>query len=257
MEKLARNKPLFIGLSCLSVGCLVGAFGYPLQRLEIYAQQEKGSFNYSYEKRFILTESDTNYPYGFDQSRAVKIAQVYNAYAPQKFMFLILSSVCAGYALLIGGKTVIDSEIDSEVELIQATGKKQLLLEKVKHRLALASKSQRLLFIEEMKSLMEEFGSPEQELIEADEINALYDEVAEKDVSDSTSSDDLLTEEIRKHFPENLDATCWSAISKALANKATKEEILTEVLQANNDIGRAYLALLNRKYLGWLGIVCG
>ena len=248
MEKLARNKPLFIGLSCLSVGCLVGAFGYPLQRLEVYAQPEKGSFNYSYEKRFILTESDQNYPYGFDQSRAVKIAQVYNAYAPQKFMLLILSSVCAGYALLIGGKTVIDSEIDSEVELIQATGKKQLLLEKVKHRLALASKSQRLLFIEEMKTLMEEFGSPEQELIEADEINALYDEVADKDTSETGTDKELELEEIRKHFPENLDDTCWKAILKALANGATKEEILKNVLQANNEIGKAYYELLKSKF---------
>lgn len=247
MEKLAQNKPIFIALSCLSVGCLVGAFGYPLQRLEVYSQPEVGSFNYSYEKRFILTDSDTNYPYGFDQTRSRKIAQVYNAYAPQKVMLLILSSVCAGYALLIGGKTVIDSEIDSEVEIIQATGKKQLLLEKVKHRLALASKAQRITFMDEMKALLEEFGSPEQELIEADEINALYDEVSEP--SDSNKNNELLLEEIRKHFPENLDDTCWKAILKSLANGATKQEILKDVLQADNDMGRAYYELLKNKFV--------
>jgi len=180
MQPLAKNKPLFIGLSCLSVGCLVGAFGYPLQRLEVYSQEEIGAFNQAYERKFVITESDSNYPYGFSPDRATKIAQVYNAYTPQKIMLLIMSGVCAGYALLIGNKTVINAEIDSEVQAIQATGKKQLLLEKVKHQLALASKAQRITFMDEMKALLEEFGAPEDEIIEADELNALYDEVSNR-----------------------------------------------------------------------------
>ncbi len=149
---------------------------------------------------------------------------------------------------MIGDKTVINSEIDSEVQQIQATGKKQLLLEKVKHNLALASKAQRISFMDEMKALLEEFGSPEEELIEADELNALYDEV-----SDSTPNDTPTTgipeDEIRKHFPENIDRATWNACSKAIANGASREEILIEVLQSNNDIGKAYLDLLKAKYL--------
>lgn len=249
MEKLAKNKGLFIGLSCLSVGCLVGAFGFPLQKLEVYSQPEIGAFNQEYEKRFIITESDSNYPYGFSNERAVKIAQVYNAYLPQKAMLLILSGVCAGYALLIGDGTVINAEIDSEVQAIQATGKKQLLLERVKHNLALASKAQRISFMDEMKALLEEFGSPEEELIEADELNALYDEVSDKSADSSGVNPGIDIEVIRSHYPENLDSVTWKAVSKAIANGSTRERILIEVLQSNNDIDKAYLDFLKQKYL--------
>lgn len=249
MDKLAKNKPLFIGLSCLSIGCLVSAFGYPLQKLEVYAQEEIGTFNQVYEKRFIITENDTNYPYGFDTNRAVKIAQVYNSYAPQKIMLIILSGVCAGYALLIGDKTVINSEIDSELSAIQATGKKQLLLEKVKHQMALASKAQRVSFMDEMKALLEEFGTPEDEIIEADELNALYDEVNGNESKNSTESSIINLEEVRAVFPENIDRATWNAVSKAIANGSSREEILVEVLQSNNEVGKAYLDLLKQKYL--------
>lgn len=64
MERLAKGKKLFIGLSCLSIGCLVGSFGYPLQKLEVYKQLESGQFNIEYERTFVLTENDLNYPYG-------------------------------------------------------------------------------------------------------------------------------------------------------------------------------------------------
>lgn len=249
MQPLAKNKPLFIGLSCLSIGCLVSAFGYPLQRLEVYTQEEIGAFNQAYERKFVITESDSNYPYGFSPEKAVKIAQVYNAYTPHKIMLLILSGVCAGYALLIGEKTVTNAEIDSEVQAIQATGKKQLLLEKVKHQLALASKAQRITFMDEMKALLEEFGAPEDEIIEADELNALYDEVSDSEADADEAKANSNLQAIRGVFPENIDRATWNAVSKAIANGASREEILIEVLQANNDIGKAYLDLLKQKYL--------
>lgn len=249
MDRLAKNKPLFIGLSFVSVGCLVGSFGYPLQKLEVYSQPEIGAFNQGYEKRFILTESDLNYPYGFDINKAQKIAQVYNAYAPQKIMLLILASLSASYALMIGEKTVINSEIDLEVQSIQATGKKQLLLEKVKHQLALASKAQRITFMDEMKALLEEFGSPEDEIIEADELNALYDETTDKSGESEKSHSSVDLEVIRETFPENIDRATWNAVSKAIASGADREQILVEVLQSNNQIGSDYLDYLKGKYL--------
>lgn len=249
MEKLAKNKGLFIGLSCLSVGCLVGAFGFPLQKLEVYSQHELGAFNQTYDKRFVITESDSNYPYGFDSDRAVKIAQVYNNYLFQKLMLLTMAVTCAGYALMIGEKTVLHSEIDSEVQQIQSTGKKQLLLEKVKHNLALASKAQRISFMDEMRALLEEFGSPEEDLIEADELNALYEEVSDKSNDSNEVIAGIDIEIIRATFPENLDATTWKAVSRAISNGSSREEILIEVLQANNDIGKAYLDFLKQKYL--------
>lgn len=243
MEKLARNKPLFIGLSCLSVGCLVSAFGYPLQRLEVYSQTEQGRFGYSYEKRFIITENDLNYPWGFNQQKAVKIAQIYESATAQKFFLLILSGLCAGYALLIGQETVVNSEIDSELATINATGKKQLLLERVKHRLAMASKSQRLLFLDEMKSLIDEFGSPEEEMLEADELNALYEETE----SSPEDSDNDVT--FRAQFPETIDGTYWKAIQKAAG--LTQEEIIRDVLgcsESQREIGAVYLEALKRKF---------
>lgn len=249
MEKLAKSKPFFISLSCLSVGCLVSAFGYPLQKLEVYSQTELGAFAQQYDKRFIITETDTNYPYGFNKDRALKVAQIYNSYAPQKIMLIILSGICASYALLIGDKTVINSEIDSELQEIQATGKKQLLLEKIKHQMALASKAQRITFMDEMKALLEEFGTPEDEIIEADELNALYDEVTDNESDKSVETSIINLEEIRAVFPENIDRATWNAVSKAIASGSTREEILIEVLQSNNDVGKSYLDFLKQKYL--------
>lgn len=225
MNKLAKNKPLFIGLSCLSVGCLVSAFGYPLQNLEVYTQSEQGRFGYSYEKRFVITESDLNYPLGFNKARAKKIAQLYESATIQKFFLLVLSGMCASYALLVGEETVSNSEIDSEVAAIKATGRKQLLLERVKHDLALASKSQRLLFLDEMKSLLEEFGSAEEEILEADEINALYEQAELPAPAEEAKEGDF-----RSLFPEAMDATYWKAIQKGKDNGLSETEIATDVL---------------------------
>jgi hypothetical protein len=172
MDKLAKDKGLFIGLSCLSIGCLVGSFGYPLQKLEVWKQVESGQFNIPYERTFVLTENDRNYPYGYSKKSAQLVAQIYEDYKLQKVLLLVLAVLCATYALNMGDETVGNAEIDSEVDTIKAQGKKELILERVKHRLAMASKSQRLLFIDEMKALMDEFGTPEGETLEANELNA-------------------------------------------------------------------------------------
>lgn len=57
-------------------------------------------------------------------------------------------------------------------------------------------------------------------------------------------------EEIRKHFPESMDATSWKAILKALQGGSNKEEIIKDVLGSNNETGKAYFDFLKRKYLG-------
>lgn len=246
MEKLAQNKSLFIGLTCLSVGCLVSAFGYPLQKLEVYSQTEQGRFGYSYEKRFILTENDLNYPLGFRKSKAAKIAQIYESATAQKFFFLVISGLCAGYALLIGQETVANSEIDSEVSAIKATGRKQLLLERVKHDLALASKSQRLLFLDEMKILMEEFGSAEEEILEADEINALYEQAELPAPAEEAKEGDF-----RSLFPESMDATYWKAVQKAKDDGFSETEIAVEVLGCSRsqiELGFKYADYLASKF---------
>jgi hypothetical protein len=172
MEKLARDKPVFIGLSCLSLACLIGSFAYPLQKMEIWEQKELGGFNIEYKRRFILTEDEQNYPYGFDERRAHRIGHIYHDYKLEKISLLIMAVVGASTAMRMGSETCIGDEIDAEVEQIKSEGRKQLILEGIKHRLAMASKSQRLLFMDEMKALIEEFGSPEGEILESDEVNA-------------------------------------------------------------------------------------
>lgn len=59
-------------------------------------------------------------------------------------------------------------------------------------------------------------------------------------------------EEIRKHFPESMDAASWKAICKALSSGATKEEIIRDVLgcsSSNLDAGKAYFEYLKCKFL--------
>jgi hypothetical protein len=247
MDKLAKNKSLFVGLSCLSVGCLVSAFGYPLQKLEVYSQTEYGRFGYSYEKRFVITESDLNNPIGFSKGKAVKIAQLYESATAQKFALLVIAGMCASYALLIGQETVSSSEIDAEVALIKNTGRKQLLLERVKHDLALASKSQRLLFLDEMKTLLEEFGSPEEEIMEADELNALYEQVVVTETTNVVGNHDF-----RDIFPESMDATYWKAIQKAKDDGFSETEIAREVLGCKSgqvELGFRYADHLAGKFV--------
>lgn len=59
-------------------------------------------------------------------------------------------------------------------------------------------------------------------------------------------------EEIRKHFPEEMDSTSWKAILKALQAGATKDEIIKDVLgcnQSSEKVGKAYFDYLKEKYL--------
>jgi len=72
-------------------------------------------------------------------------------------------------------------------------------------------------------------------------------------VGDETKSDrssQISEEDIRKQFPEEMDATSWKAILKALQNGASSDEIIRDVLGCNQQLlGKAYLELLKRKFL--------
>ena len=62
----------------------------------------------------------------------------------------------------------------------------------------------------------------------------------------------ITAEDIRKRFPEELDAPSWKAILKALQNGASKTEIVKDVLgcsQSNESVGKAYLELLKRRFM--------
>jgi hypothetical protein len=61
----------------------------------------------------------------------------------------------------------------------------------------------------------------------------------------------ITEEDIRKNFPESMDATSWKAILKGLQNGASKDEIVKDVLGCGNTemgIGKAYYELLKTKF---------
>ncbi len=252
MDKLAKNKPLFIGLSCTAVACLIGSFGYPLQQVEVYKQVELGNFGNQYIRTFIVSESDQGYPYGFDSHKAKKYAQIYQDAKWQKILLLLLAAGSAIAALNMGQEICLHSEIDDEVLAVKSQGKKELILESVKHRLAMASKSQRLLFLDEMKELMAEFGSAEEEIQEVDEIAALYQEPDVSVFEESTpeASIEAPTVDFRSHFPEHMDASVWGLIQPLLAQGAADEDVARGSLSCPLDIGIAYIAHLRQKHQG-------
>jgi hypothetical protein len=143
----------------------------------------------------------------------------------------------------------------------------------------MASKSQRLLFLDEMRSLISEFGSPEGEIIEADEINAT-DKFTNASylLAEGLPIDSIVTEtwgypvgslehremkskflkwqgddekenvlSFRNQFPDTMDTTSWKAISKALNEGASKEDVIVDVLGCRGtqfQVGEAYLNYL-------------
>lgn len=247
MENLASKKPLFIGLSCLSIGCLIGSWAYPLQKLEIYKQQEKQQFDIQGVRTYVITENSLNYPYGFQRDKAKRFAQIHIDYKVQKILLLVLAAGCSIAAMSIGYELVPLSEFEDEVLRIKNEAKKELTLKRIKARFALANKSQQLLFLDEMKALMEEFGSVEQEMLEADEINALYAEAQGESEGNSpapTSSE----ESFRGQFPGAMDASSWKACLKAMGEGAEREEIIRDVL-GGGEAARKYFDFLKRKYL--------
>ncbi|MCP2729866.1 hypothetical protein [Limnofasciculus baicalensis] len=243
MEKLARDKPLFIGLSCAALVSLIGSFAYPLQKLEVWRQKEHGAFNLNYDRHFIITESTSDYPYGFDINKAVKVAQIYRDYKIEKISLLVIAIGCASTAIKLGHNTCIGDEIDSEVESIKSEGKKQLILEGIKHRLAMASKSQRLIFLDEMKALMEEFDSVESEIMDVDELMITGDE--------SGLEDNLpVVNDFRHIFPESMDNSSWKVVLKGISDGLSADEIIKDILCCDVKTGESYLKYLKQRFLG-------
>ncbi|HBS72339.1 MAG TPA: hypothetical protein DEA79_25255 [Cyanobacteria bacterium UBA11153] len=237
-----KNKPLFIGLSCLSLFSLVSSFAYPLQKLEVWKQNEVGTFGIEYQKNFIITENDRDYPYGFNSDRATKVAQIHQDYKIEKIFFLFVAIITASFSLYLGNDVVASDEISSEINRIKSEGRKQLILEGIKHQLALASKSQRLLFLDEMKIMMEEFGRDELESVEIDEYLAIG-EVENDELLEITQTSDF-----RSVFPESMDGTCWKAISKGISDGLSDEEIIKDTLDCDLALGKSYLEYLKQRF---------
>ncbi len=71
-------------------------------------------------------------------------------------------------------------------------------------------------------------------------------------VGDKKEATQITEEDIRKQFPESMDATSWKACAKAIAQGCSKNEIIKDVLgcsPANGELGKAYFEMLKEKFL--------
>jgi hypothetical protein len=162
------KKNIFIILSCVSLGSLFCSFGGAFESFEIYKQTEFNQFNREYHKVFILSETQLVSPYGFDADKSEKIAAIYDHKKVQKITLLCVAVVASSLAMMIGD-IVNDVESDSEVQKIEATSKRQLRMEKIKHQFAMMSLAQRELFKSELQELLELSGGDS--TMEASELN--------------------------------------------------------------------------------------
>lgn len=99
---------------------------------------------------------------------------------------------------------------------------------------------------------MAEFGSAEEEIQEADEINALYEAprepVAVEEGMDASFPHEVPTIDFRGHFPEHMDASVWGLIQPLLLQGIADEDIARGSLSCPLDVGIAYLGHLRQKY---------
>lgn len=246
----SSNKSIFVALSSLSIASLIGSFGFPLQRVELWKETELSAFKVPVSKVYILTENDRDYPLGFDKSKARKFAQIHEPATLQKILLLTTAIGCSVGALLIGNKLVPAIEYEEEFNRLTLEGKKELSLKSIKQRFALANKSQQLLFLDEMKELMAEFGSMESEMIEVDELNALYEQTEQNILPKEENQVQPASSEVdfRGTFPESMDSTSWKACSRAIADGANRETCIKDVL-GGGVVAEAYFDFLKGKFL--------
>lgn len=135
---------------------------------------------------------------------------------------------------------LLESHIDSALE-VASTSIETKTLEKL------------IPLIAHRNKLEQQVTSIHPEMTEADREAAARSAIDDVFVPKSKNNCSEITEEdIRKEFPEELDATSWKAILKGLQNGSDKQEIIKDVLGCNESsklIGIAYFEYLKDKYL--------
>ena len=248
-KKSKRDRVLFLALSTLSTASLVGSFAGPLEKLELYRQTEPGRFNEPITRTYIIRESSLNAPYGFNRQKAKLFAQVHVDWKVQKILLLTVAAGCSVAALSLGKELVPRYEYEEEISRLKHEGEKELSIKSIKQRFAIANKSQQLLFLDQMKVLMEEFGSHEAEMLEVDELNALYNETESSVLAESPSEEAKSPDDsFRSSFPESMDSSSWKAIARALADGCTREEVIQNVL-GKGAASEQYFDYLKSKFL--------
>jgi hypothetical protein len=144
--------------------------------------------------------------------------------------------------------------IDESVELELYTYRKGAELDKAKleikrELMEVAAPNFQRMYELEVESTPKPPEHPE--LSEEQRFNAARNAV-EAAIAPTVVQPKFTEEDIRKEFPETGDATCWSAICKALGSGYSKQEIVEQVLQATGnrlELGKAYFELLKVKHM--------
>ncbi|HEY9743951.1 MAG TPA: hypothetical protein V6C90_25975 [Coleofasciculaceae cyanobacterium] len=109
---------------------------------------------------------------------------------------------------------------------------------------------------QQLEKQLQQLNPPHPEMTEEDRekaAKAAIDGAFVGGESKSDRSSQISEEDIRKQFPEQMDATSWKAILKALQHGASKDEIVKDVLgcsDSSKDTGKAYFEYLKSKFLG-------
>jgi hypothetical protein len=141
------------------------------------------------------------------------------------------------YEQLVG--TQVESELqvkslEIETRLLQRLAPLLAMKTQLEHQLAQVSPSH------------PELSDEEKQDAAKNAINSAFDEDGIE--SDNSSS----TEEMRRQFPEALDAPSWKAVLKAVGNGASREEVVKDVLGCgshNAKLGSLYLDFLKQKFM--------
>ncbi len=135
---------------------------------------------------------------------------------------------------------LVGTQVESELQ-IKSLEIENKLLQRLAPLLAMKSQLERQLAQ----------ASPHPEISEEEKQDAAKQAI-ESAFEDGIPDSSNLTEEMRKQFPEAMDATSWKAILKALSNGASRDEIIKDVLGCgahNAKLGSAYLDFLKQKFM--------
>lgn len=180
MDKLGetnKRKPTYVACSVFSLLCLVGAVTKPLQKVEIYKQPSTDVFGRKFNEVFLVSESDIDSQWGLDKKKAIKVAQIHKDSKIEKLILISLSLGFGVVATLLADEVIAKEEVLREVKELKYEGQKELLLDRLKFKLAMAGKEQKEMLRRELKALAEL-------LADTDDNSHVHDAIAEEKLDD-------------------------------------------------------------------------
>lgn len=146
-----RKKGLFICSGLLGISLFVASFANPLLKLDVYRSVTNSVFGGTEKHFYVISEADTQKPFGMDKG-AIKVASVRCDYKVEKLMLLASGLCLTVISLLVGEEVITKDELINEVKTLQNEGQKKILLDRIKHTIAISSQAQQL----EQRSILKE-----------------------------------------------------------------------------------------------------